>query len=154
LFFAGRNEEAIDRLRKTLKIDPNFWVAHHALARVYIRLERFDEAIATLNIAKEHSDKSTEPVYQLGYAYAKAGRRAHALAKLEELKTFAEKNNVPNYNFAMVRNGLGETEEALNYLEKSFTAREVQLVFLKVDAHWDNLRSEPRFIEFMKRMNF
>jgi len=49
---------------------------------------------------------------------------------------------------------LGETEEALGYLEKSFDEREVQISFIKIDTRWNNLRSEPRFIDLMRRMNF
>jgi len=75
-------------------------------------------------------------------------------ATLEELKFFAKDNYVPAYNFAMIYNGLGEREEALNYLEKSLQEREVQMKFIKIDTRWNNLRSEPRFIDLMRRMNF
>ena len=54
----------------------------------------------------------------------------------------------------MIHNGLGQKDEALNYLEKSFEEREVQLTFVKIDTRWNNLRNEPRFIDLMKRMNF
>ena len=36
LFYAGRLDEAESRLRKTLEIEPNFWVAHVGLGRVFI----------------------------------------------------------------------------------------------------------------------
>ena len=75
-------------------------------------------------------------------------------ATLEELKFFAKDNYVPAYNFAMIYNGLGEREEVLNYLEKSLEEREALMTFLKIDTRWDNLRSEPRFVDLMRRMNF
>jgi hypothetical protein len=73
---------------------------------------------------------------------------------LNELKLFATKNYVPMYFFAIIYNGLDESEEALNYLEKSFQEREAQMNFIKVDTRWDWLRDEPRFIDLMRRMNF
>ncbi len=154
LFYAGRDTEAIDRLRKTLEIEPNFWAAHNGLGRVYISQKRYDEAIAELNKAIELSGGSTEPVTQLGYALAKLGNREKAQATLADLKSLAAKRHVPAHNFAMIYNGLGEKNEALNYLEKSFQEREVQMTFIKIDTRWDWLRAEPRFAEVIKQMNF
>ncbi len=154
LFYAERELEAFARYYKTLEIEPNFWVAHNGLGRVYIRQERYAEAIAELNKAKELSGGSTEPLTQLGYALAKSGNRERAQATLEELKFVAKENYVPAYSFAMIYNGLGEREEALNYLEKSFQEREAQISFIKVDTRWDEFRTDPRFMEIIKRMNF
>ena len=152
LFYAGRDGEAIARFNKTLEIEPNFWIAHNGLGRVYIRQGRYAEAIAVLTKARELSGGSTEPVTQLGYALAKSGSREQAQATLAELKSMAAENFVPAYSFAMIYNGLGEREEALNYLEKSFQEREVQISFVKIDTRWNDFRAEPRFIEVMKRM--
>ncbi|MEJ7700251.1 MAG: hypothetical protein WKF71_11480 [Pyrinomonadaceae bacterium] len=66
------------------------------------------------------------------------------------MKSLAAENYVPAYNFAMIYNGLGEREEALNYLEKSFREREVQISFIKIDTRWDEFRAEPRFVEIIK----
>ncbi len=154
LFYAGRDEEAIARLNKTLELDPNFWVAHNVLGRVYLRQKRFAEAIAEFNAARKSSGGSSEPLTQSGYALAKSGDRQAAQAALEELQSIGKENYVPAYNYAMIYNGLGETDEALNYLEKSSKQREAQMASIKIDTRWDNLRSEPRFSGLMKDMNF
>ncbi len=104
--------------------------------------------------AKELSGGSTEPVTQLGYALAKSGNRQRAQATLAELNSLAAERFVPAYSFAMIYNGLGKREEALNYLEKSFQEREVQITFIKIDTRWDEFRTEPHFVEIIKRMNF
>lgn len=153
LFYAGRDEEAV-AINKVLEIEPNFWVAHNALGRIYIRQERFPEAIAALEKASELSSGSVEPLTQLGYALAKSGQRERALGSLSELRSRSVNHYVPAYNFSMIHNGLGQKDEALSYLEKSLDVREVQLTFVKIDTRWNNLRGEPRFIELMKRMNF
>jgi Flp pilus assembly protein TadD len=154
LFFAGRDDEAIARLQKTLEIEPNFWGAHNILARVYIHQGRFEEAIVKLNKAKELSGGSTEPITQLGYALAKSGNRERAQATIAELKLLAAKNYVPAYSFAIIYNGLGELEEALKYLEKSFQERESALSFIKIDRRWDELRPDPRFQDLLRRVGF
>ena len=73
---------------------------------------------------------------------------------LDELKKRSETRYVPQYALAALYNGLGDTEKALDSLEKALTDRDSLMVFLKVEPKWDNLRSEPRFIELMKKMNF
>ncbi len=112
----------------------------------------YAEALAALNKAKELSD-STEPITQIGYALAKSGQHEQARATLEELKQLSIKKYVPAYNFAMIYNGLGERNEALKWLEKSYQDREVQLTFIKVDTRWNEFRSDARFAALIKRMN-
>ena len=85
---------------------------------------------------------------------AKSGRREQAQATLEELKLSATKSYVPAYSFAVVHNGLGEKEEALKYLEKSFQEREVQITFIKIDTRWNEVHDDPRFQNLMQRLGF
>ncbi len=141
-------EFRVDRMKRLLlRGDDN------ALGRIYIRQERYAEAIAALTRARELSGGGSEPITQLGYALAKSGNRERARTTLADLKSLAAENYVPAYNFAMIYNGLGEREEALNYLEKSFEQREVQITFIKIDTRWNELRAEPHFAKIVKQMN-
>ncbi len=153
-FYAGRDAEAIDQSNKTLEIEPNFWIAHLMLARVYLRQNRFDEAFAEAKKAGEFSGGNSEAASLAAYALAKSGRRDEALAMLEELKSRSNERYVPSYNIAMIYNGLGMREEAINQLEKAFTEHDARMILLKVEPKWNNLRSDPRFIELMQQMNF
>ena len=153
-FYAGRDEEAIEQSNKTLEIEPNFWIAHVMLARVYIRQNRFNEAVDEAKKAAKFSGGNSEAVSLAGYALARSGQRDAALATLEELKSTSDQRYVPSYNIATIYNGLGETNEALNQLEKAFTELDARMILLKVEPKWNNLRREPRFIELMRRMNF
>ena len=59
---------------------------------------------------------------------------------------------VAPYNFAIIYNALGETDTALDYLEKAFAERNVLMVFLKIDPKWNNLRDAPRYKDLLWRM--
>lgn len=50
--------------------------------------------------------------------------------------------------------GLGETDEALQWLEKAFADRDSMLLWLKDSSAWKGLQSEPRFQALLRRMNF
>jgi len=52
----------------------------------------------------------------------------------------------------MIYNGLNEKDQALAYLERSLQEREVQITFIKIDTRWDELRTDPRFQEIMRRV--
>ncbi len=154
LFYAGHNDEAILRLRKSLEIEPDFWIAHNILGRVYAGQGRYDEAIDEFRKAIAFAGGANEPVTQLGYVLAKSGRPDKARSILQELEVSATKSYVPAYSFAVIYNGLGEKEEALKYLEKSFDEHEVQITFIKIDTRWNEVHGDRRFQNLMQRLGF
>jgi hypothetical protein len=53
----------------------------------------------------------------------------------------------------MVHAGLGDTADALDWLERGLDERDVRMVFLRVDPIWSVLHREPRFVAALRRMN-
>ena len=153
-FFAGRDAEAIDQARKTLEIEPNFWIAHLMLSRVYIRQNKLDEAAASARRAEQFSGGNSEAVSLAAYALAKSGRRDEAVSELEKLRSRAAERYVPAYNLAMIHNGLGQRDQAIQLLEEALKTRDARMILLKVDPKWDELRSDQRFIDLMRRTSF
>ena len=50
--------------------------------------------------------------------------------------------------------GLDDKEQTLRWLEKAYEERSAFLVWIRVDEEFDRFRSDPRFQEFVHRMNF
>jgi hypothetical protein len=69
---------------------------------------------------------------------------------LEELA--AGDKRIDRWQPAMAYAWLGEKDRAFFWLEKSYQDRETALPGLKVDAFWDNLRSDPRFKDVLRRV--
>ncbi|MEO5896794.1 MAG: hypothetical protein ABIS06_13940 [Vicinamibacterales bacterium] len=86
----------------------------------------------------------------LGYAYATSGKRDEALAILGKLKTTREHRSPAE--LAALYVGLGDKEGALALLERAYRERDEQLQYLKVEAHFHALRSEPRFQDLVRRV--
>ena len=154
LFFAGRYEEAIDRLQKTLELDSNFLLAHLFLSRVYIEKKMYTEAVTEAAKARDVSGGNSEAIAHIVYALAKAGKQKEARMTLDELKKRAAERYVPPYAFALSYNGLGETDEAIAWMEKGLKERDVKMTLLLVDPKWNNLRSDPRFQDVLRRAGF
>ena len=151
LHYAGRDDEAIERLNKTFEIDPNFWIARLMLARIYIGQGRLPKALTELERARSSSGGNTETISLTGYTLARLGRREEALESLDELRARSGDSYSPSYNIAMVCNGLDDRDAALHWLEDAVERHDVRLILLKVEHRWDNLRSEPRFIAIMQK---
>jgi serine/threonine-protein kinase len=151
LFFAKDYDNALDRLQKTIDLDPNFWLSHIFLSRVYTETGKHSEAVAETKRAAELSGNSQSHAYR-AYALARWGKLSEAQMVLNDLLELSTSTYVPPYNIALAYNAVGEREKALDYLEKGFAERDVRMVFLKVEPQWDTLRTEPGFVELIKRM--
>src|SRR5438093_6924849 len=155
LIHAGRADEALARLQKTFEMAPDYYFAHFFASSAYIEKGMFPEAIAEAQKARELSGPTnSHPVGFLGYALAKSGKQAEARAVLAELLKSASERYVAPYNIALVYNGLGERNETLAWLERGYEQRDQRMVFLKVEPKWNNLRSDPRFQDLMRRVGF
>jgi tetratricopeptide (TPR) repeat protein len=94
-------------------------------------------------------ESATTQVY-MGYAYAMSGKRNEALALLNTLK--ARKAYVSPAELAILYAGLGDKEAALAALERAYAAHDPQMQYLKVEPHYDSLRSDPRFTDLMRKV--
>jgi hypothetical protein len=55
---------------------------------------------------------------------------------------------------ARIYAALGQKDEAFRWLETGWQERVAWMPFLKMDPRMDVLRSDPRFVELMDRINF
>ena len=152
LFSARRYDDARERLQKTIELDQSFWVAHFFLGHVFLQQEKYQEALAELSKAKEFSRGNSQAISMIGCAWVGAGDAGKARGVLEELKALSAERYIPSSNIAALFLALGEPDEAIAWLEKAFAERDVRLSFLKIDPKWDPLRTDPRFVAFLKRI--
>jgi hypothetical protein len=86
--------------------------------------------------------------------YGRAGRREDARRLLAELEKRAETDYVPGTALAYAHLGLGDPERALSSLETAYRERAISLVRLEVDWRFAALRSDSRYQDLLRRMNF
>jgi TolB-like protein/Tfp pilus assembly protein PilF len=141
---ARHYDEATAQLRKTLEIDSRFYAAHYDLGEALQLKGQLREALAEYKKAAELDD---DPFVLglLGHAYASSGNKAEALKILDQLKELSKQRYVTAYAFAIVYLGLGDKEEALRWLQKSYQDRADDITIIKVDPFLDPLRGDPRF---------
>ncbi|OLD77170.1 MAG: hypothetical protein AUI33_04365 [Ignavibacteria bacterium 13_1_40CM_2_61_4] len=151
-YVARQYDEAIAQLQETIKLDPTFGRAHFSLAECYAGKHLYTEALAeALKYAEVSGLKGRG---QLGYFYAVAGNRDEALKILAEMQETAKQRYVPSGAFAQIYVGLNEKEQAFAWLEKAYQQKGPGMTNLKVEPRSDNLRSDPRFADLVKRVGF
>ncbi len=89
-----------------------------------------------------------------GNCYARAGNEAEARKAIRHLVERETKDPDSRYALALVYAGLGEKDRAFEWLEKAYKAHDNGMLYLKVDPPLDPLRSDPRFQDLLRRMNF
>jgi TolB-like protein/Tfp pilus assembly protein PilF len=142
---ARRYPEAIALLQKTLELDPNFGQTYRCLGEALELSGQLDQAIVEYEKGCSVSNDD-RIVMILAHAYALRGDREKALQRLNQAKELEEQSGVWAYGVALVYLGLGDKNEALNWLERSYQNKEAaRIVQIKVDPMLDLLRGDPRF---------
>ena len=77
-------------LKRAVEMDQTFAPARLALAKLYMRGERWDDAVAALEVAVKLDPQEAEAYYQLGRAYARLKRAAAAQAAMNTFKSLSE----------------------------------------------------------------
>jgi len=146
-------DEAIGLARKDVQANPkNAW-AHVTLGMAYEQKFLIKEAIVEFQNALDNWKESFLPLAGLGHAYGIAGKRREAQEILEKLLEKSKQSYVSAYDIAAVYIGLGERDQAFEWLSKALAERSGFLVYIKCDHRFDVLRSDPRFLELMRKMN-
>ncbi len=118
---------------------------------VYIQNRKFDEALAELEKAQQERKDDPLLIYDTGMVYAAQGKRAEALQMIKELETMSGASLSQAHWIAKIYATLNEKEQALSWLERGLAAGAIG-VFYKDEPVWDTIRSDPRFVDLLRRM--
>ena len=149
---ARQYDRAIEQLKKAIEMDPNFGVAHWYLGLSYDHEGMYPEAENELRKAKELLKDNEAVAADLGHVYAVSGRKDEARKVIDELKELSKRKYVSSYHVALIYLGLGEKDQAFEWLENAYRERSDLLVYLRVEPRLDSLRSDPRFVELVRRV--
>ena len=151
--YSEKTVRALELSRKASELDPTFFFPVMQEGQMALLAGNFPEAIAKFERARTMGAPPFTTAF-LAYAYGMSGDRTRAMATLGELRKMSPGGEAAPFNLALVYLGLGDRQRAVDYLEQAYAASSQSLVWLKIDPIYDPLRSDPRFIALMKRLNF
>lgn len=150
-FYARQYDQAVEQYRKTREMDMSFDEPRAGLGLSYTELGQYEKAVA------QFQERTTVPGGGrfrglLAHTYAVWGKRDEAMKILNEMKESSRQRKASPYTIAIICAGLGEKDQALEWLQKAYEERSGQLLLLKVEPAFDNLRFDPKFQDLIRRM--
>lgn len=145
--------QAIDQYRKTLELNPSFASGYLHLGLAYAQKSQYDEALAAFQKGRVVADDNPLIVAGLGHCYALMGNRVKAGELLGELLQQSKRRHIPAIAIALLYIGLGETDEAFEWLDNAYKDHDAWLTWLRVDPVFDGLRQDPRFFSLLKKVH-
>jgi tetratricopeptide (TPR) repeat protein len=148
LYWHREYDRSIEQYHQTLEINPENPSAFDSLGDSY--LEKNDCSEATKNYARaEELNGRPANAAALRDSYQSSGCSGMIRKELE----FTSDPASPEYDpFAAgtMSSLLGNKDEAFRFLEKAHAER-VGIVFLKIEPQLDNIRSDPRYADLLRR---
>jgi tetratricopeptide (TPR) repeat protein len=148
---ARRFEDAVQACRVAIELDVNNPFGHYMLGRVLDAKNELREAVAESELACSLSGGRAPYRPHLGYAYGRAGDRLKAQEVLRDLEECYRTKYGSPYDIALIYTALGDRDMAFEWLEKAFAERTFKICELN-DPPFDNLRSDARFQDLMRRI--
>lgn len=159
LFSAGMSAEAAELAAKMTESDQDFYGGYWLQGAIHLSEGHFESAVELLRNAVALGG---HPVVlaDLASACILAGRDDEAAAILRQLIEMRRDRYVPATCLARVYGRLGQTEQAIEWLETAFAERNGEMVFLREEITTapdadpiGRLAAEPRVVSLLNKMN-
>jgi len=150
-YFARDYDQAKLHAEKALELNANFAQAHQDLGTAYEGKRMYKEAVQEYIRYYELVGQASH-AESLKNAFGKTGFNGYNRQEIENLKSDYSSGALgAAYGIAEDYAQLGDRDAAFSWLEKAFAARS-GLLYIKVDPELDNLRSDPRYADLLRRI--
>ena len=161
LYAAGKYDEAIVQLKKSIDLFPDDSWGHLFLGDTYAAKGNYDFAVAELITYLKIDGKSSETINRYEDAYKKDGWKGFWLAQLNdqlaERAATLEKNPsayIQNWRIAQIYATIGNKDKAIEFLKTAIDEHEPDIIYISIVHYFDPMRDDPRFVELMKKVGF
>lgn len=154
LFSAGRFEEGLMESKLAVELDENSFPGYRGLALNLASLKRYDESIDALKRSIQLSARHPWPMVELCWVYYLSGNQTEVKKILDELV----ERSATQFQSGLFMSGAayfsGNHDKAFEFMELAFEQRDGSLPSIQTWPLCSYIREDPRFIPFLKRMNF
>jgi len=150
-YYERKYDQAIEQYQKTLALDANFSTARYGLAPAYERKGMYKEAISEYQKALT-AEGDAQTAALRGDTYARSGYKNAIRAWVNDEIRRSSHDYVSPFGIAQQYATLGEKDSTMEWLEKAYQDRSVDLVTVNVDPVFDFLHSDPRYQDLLRRI--
>src|SRR6267142_140141 len=154
-YYCRRYDLALDQFRRAVLLDKDSLDAHFGVAKAYEYKGQEAEAIAAWElILNMNGDADLAAAFRRTFTASgyRAAMRMLWRTQLEDLQDEARRKEVASFRLATPHALLGQKDQAFNYLEAAFQEHSTKLLDVQLDADFDNLHSDPRFNQLVRRI--
>ena len=137
---------------KTMQMFPEFWVPHLIAGMCYFIQGQFVEATAQYQKARMMNPDSTFALAGVGMSSARSGKKGEARKALAEMEGLSKRSYVSPFYIGLIDQALGERDLAFEWYAKGYDDQEEFLLWLTIDPLFDEVRSDPRFADLVRRV--
>jgi TolB-like protein/Flp pilus assembly protein TadD len=150
------SNQAIEHLLHSQELFPDNVMLHYWLMWSYLGAERYPQAMEEVARIEGHEGIRDNPAVLATFAFAHSnvGRTDDASQIVRHMLDLTAKRYVPPGSLATAFLSIGDTDRAIEYLELALDEHDTQLWAWLVSSPFDPLRSDPRFQDILRRMNF
>ncbi len=142
-------DDALRHLKRALELEPNFTSAVVFSGYVYAQRGMIDEALKTNDwMVEKYGEGEGNITGHRSAIYGLTGHEEKARKLLEQAIAEGADAGLIGYIHA----GLGDIDEAFEWLNRALDEGTTWGFYLKVDPAVDNLRSDPRFPKLLERI--
>ena len=146
--FSRQYDKAVAELLKSIDLEPNQYWSWGFLRRAYEQENELGRAITVL----ERSNADPKHVAILRRELAKHGAEGYWRMRLSEALAHPHEQYIQPSYIAQLFVHLRDWDDALEWLNRGYESRDSLLIYLKADPAWDPIRSDPRFIELVRKV--
>jgi TolB-like protein len=149
--WTGHHAEALAPVQRALALDSTFTSARVELARQYAGAGRIADALAVLS--SPVPNLSGDGAGAEACFTALAGRQDEARRMIAGLEAAGRRQYISRFVFGEAYACLGDRDRAFEALQRGAEERAFQLPFIKFEAPYAPLRSDPRYDALLQRMH-
>ena len=150
LSIARRYEQAAQKCQEALELDPNFLHAHGNLAGIYVAMGLPERGVDEYQKAASLRGTNPTEVADTQKIFQKGGMRALWRKWLKPGPAATGRDDP--MEVAALYSLLNEKDHTFAWLEKAYQQRSPLMEFLKEDPDFDNVRSDPRYSELLRKV--
>jgi TolB-like protein/Flp pilus assembly protein TadD len=145
--YLGRHEDAIRQAHRAFDIVKNFPLPYFVLGEAYLAMDDKKKAIEA---HQKLAELAPPWAWVLGYTYALSGHREKAEIILKDLEA-SELSGWNALGLAVIYGALGRFDEAFKWI--TYKPHHVWIPWIAVMPMWKPLYADPRYAEFVKKLN-
>ncbi|MBK5291996.1 MAG: tetratricopeptide repeat protein [Acidobacteriia bacterium] len=145
-------DEALHRYERMTADFPQFTRSWTGLGRVNWCVGRYGKAIEMLEKGRQISGDLPSVLGALSQTYGCSGNSLKARDMLARLHEIARRQHVAASCFALSHLGLDQPDEAIEWLERGVSRRDIPMTQIGVYPAYDALRGDPRFEQLIQRI--